>query len=71
MLNIGELTVPLFHNNKDMSKKKFVFGMALGALAGLVAGYLLSGKKPSQMGEDLKKAADKVKDKLSSMNPNV
>lgn len=71
MLNIDDLAVPLFYNYKDMSKKKFVFGMALGALAGIVAGYLLSGKKPSQMTDDLKKAADKVKDKLSSMNPKV
>ncbi len=54
-----------------MSKKKFVLGMALGALAGVVAGYLLSGKKPSQMTEDLKKAADKVKDKFSEMNPKA
>jgi gas vesicle protein len=71
MLNIDDLTLPLYYKHKVMSKKKFVLGMALGALAGVVAGYLLSGKKPSQMTDDLKKAADKVKDKFSEMNPKA
>lgn len=51
-----------------MSKKKFIVGMALGALAGVVAGYLLSGKKPNQIAEDLKKTAGKIKDKFSESN---
>lgn len=54
-----------------MSKKKMLVGVALGALAGLVAGYLLSGKKPSQITEDLKKAAGKMKDKISDLNPKA
>lgn len=68
MPNIGDLTLPLQDNHKVMSKKKFIVGMALGALAGVVAGYLLSGKKPNQITEDLKKTAGKIKDKFSESN---
>jgi gas vesicle protein len=53
-----------------MSQKRFVFGLALGALAGIVLGYLLSGKKVTQMPDDLKKMKEKLMEEGASENQN-
>jgi gas vesicle protein len=49
----------------ENDKSKILWGLAIGAAAGLVLGYLMSGKKVSEMGDDLNNIADKFKDKVS------
>jgi len=49
----------------ENDKSKILWGLAIGAAAGLVLGYLLSGKKVSEMGDDLYEIADKFKDKVN------
>jgi len=53
-----------------MSQKRFVIGLALGALAGIVLGYLLSGKKVTQMPDDFKKMKEKLMEEGASENQN-
>jgi gas vesicle protein len=49
----------------ENNKSKVLWGLAIGAAAGFVLGYLLSGKKVNEMGDDMNKMADKFKDKLN------
>jgi gas vesicle protein len=47
------------------NKSKLLWGLALGAAAGFVIGYLLSGKKVNEMGDDINNIADKFKEKMN------
>ncbi len=49
----------------ENNKSNLVLGALLGAAAGFVLGYLLSGKKMNQMGGDLAETASKIKDKFN------
>ncbi len=49
----------------ENNKSKILWGLAIGAAAGFVLGYLLSGKKVNEMGDDLNNIADKFKDKIN------
>jgi len=49
----------------ENNKSKILWGLAIGAAAGFVLGYLLSGKKVNEMGDDLNNMADKFKDKMN------
>lgn len=49
----------------ENNKSKILLGLAIGAAAGLVLGYLLSGKKVNEMGDDINRMADKIKDKVN------
>ncbi len=49
----------------ENNNSKILWGLAIGAATGLVLGYLLSGKKVSEMGDDLNNIADKFKDKIN------
>jgi gas vesicle protein len=49
----------------ENNKSKIIWGLAIGAAVGFVLGYLLSGKKVNEMGDDLKSTADNLKDKLN------
>jgi gas vesicle protein len=47
------------------NKSKLLWGLTLGAAAGFVIGYLLSGKKVNEMGDDINNIADKFKEKMN------
>jgi len=47
------------------NKSKLLWGLALGAAAGFVIGYLLSGKKVNELGDDINNIADKFKEKMN------
>ncbi|MFN7845968.1 MAG: YtxH domain-containing protein [Bacteroidia bacterium] len=49
----------------EQNKSKLLWGLAIGAAAGFVLGYLLSGKKLSDLEQDLTDASGKVKDKIN------
>lgn len=49
----------------ENNKSKILWGLAIGAAAGFVLGYLFSGKKVNEMGDDLNNIADKFKDKIN------
>ena len=49
-----------------MNTKNLLTGIALGALAGVVAGYFLSGKKAKDIPEDVKRAGEKIKEKINA-----
>jgi gas vesicle protein len=49
----------------ENNKSKLLWGLALGAAAGFVIGYLLSGKKVNEMGDDINNIADKFKEKMN------
>lgn len=49
----------------ENNKSKILWGLAIGAAAGFVLGYLFSGKKVNEMGDDLNNMTDKFKDKLN------
>ena len=46
------------------NKSKILWGLAIGAAAGFVLGYLLSGKKVNEIGEDINNITSKLKDKI-------
>ncbi|HRG59690.1 MAG TPA: YtxH domain-containing protein [Bacteroidia bacterium] len=48
----------------ENNKSKILWGLAIGAAAGFVLGYLFSGKKVSEMGDDLNNMTYKIKDKF-------
>ena len=47
------------------NKSKILWGLAIGAAAGFVLGYLLSGKKVNEIGEDINNITSKLKDKIN------
>lgn len=47
------------------NKSKLLWGLAIGAAAGFVLGYLLSGKKINEIGKDLNNVADNLKGKIN------
>lgn len=49
----------------ENNKSKLLWGLAIGAAAGFVLGYLLSGKKVNEMGDDISQMADNFKDKVN------
>jgi gas vesicle protein len=49
----------------ENNKSKILWGLAIGAAAGFVLGYLLSGKKVNEMSDDLNNIADKFKNKIN------
>jgi gas vesicle protein len=49
----------------ENNTSKLLWGLALGAAAGFVIGYLLSGKKVNEMGDDINNIADKFKEKMN------
>ena len=49
----------------ENNKSKILWGLAIGAAAGFVIGYLLSGKKMNEISDDLSNMADKFKSKVS------
>lgn len=55
-----------FKKNKKMenNNSKLLWGIAIGAAAGLLAGYLLSGRKIADLSDDIKDAATNLKSTL-------
>ncbi|MCC6251913.1 MAG: YtxH domain-containing protein [Bacteroidia bacterium] len=47
------------------NKSKLLWGLAIGAAAGFVLGYLLSGKKFNEIGKDINNVADNLKEKIN------
>jgi ElaB/YqjD/DUF883 family membrane-anchored ribosome-binding protein len=45
----------------ENNNSKLLWGIAIGAAAGLLAGYLLSGKKIADLSDDIKDAASNLK----------
>jgi ElaB/YqjD/DUF883 family membrane-anchored ribosome-binding protein len=48
----------------EQNRSKILWGLAIGAAAGFVIGYLLSGKKLGDMEQDLTDAADRAKERV-------